>query len=239
LNSSFSSGLLDYPGLSSTVFHVPEGVLADDTRYYWRVSATDTQGQTTNSYETFLYFNTAVPEHPSAFSILSPAQDETVMLTSPLLSWQPASDPDPGDTVFYTVYRDLSADFSAPDSLLTYATQVYGEFCQPGTLYYWKVKAIDSTGRSTESAYSRFWTSQDATPRAPVELNVEIIDNDLMLSWDSVPGADTYYIYHAELPNAGFGLLGSSSSPNYLHLGAAAQNRSFYRVVAEDSFRRK
>lgn len=239
LNSSFSSGLLDYPGLSSTVFHVPEGVLADDTRYYWRVSATDTQGQTTNSYETFLYFNTAVPEHPSAFSILSPAQDETVMLTSPLLSWQPASDPDPGDTVFYTVYRDLSADFSAPDSLLTYATQVYGEFCQPGTLYYWKVKAIDSTGRSTESAYSRFWTSQDATPRAPVELNVEIIDNDLMLSWDSVPGADTYYIYHSELPNAGFVLLGSSSSPNYLHLGAASEIRGFYKIVAEDSFRRK
>lgn len=239
LNSGFSVGVSDYPNLSSTVFHVPSGVLADDTRYYWRVSATDTQGQTTSSYEAYLWFDIAVPEYPAAFAILSPTQDETVLLTSPLLSWQVALDPDPGDTVSYTVYRDISADFSAPDSLTTAATQIYCEFCQPGTLCYWKVKATDSSGRATESAYQRFWTSTDASPRAPAQILAEVIANDLMLSWDSVPGADAYYIYHSLLPDSGFTLLGSSALASFLHLGAAGETRGFYKIVAEDTFRRK
>jgi parallel beta-helix repeat protein len=239
LNSSFSSGLIDYPGLNSTVFHVPSGVLSDDTRYYWKVSATDTQGQTTTSYENYLYFNVAVPEYPSAFNTLIPTQDETVLLTSPLLSWQASLDPDPGDVVSYTVYRDVSADFAAPDSLQTTATQIYSEFCQPGTLYYWKVKATDSTGQSTESPYNRFWVSWDAIPRAPVEVAAQILANDIIVFWDSVPGADNYYIYHSLLPDSGFTLLGSSSSPNYLHIGAANEARGFYKIVAEDTIRRR
>lgn len=239
LNSGFTGGLIDYPNLSSTVFHVPSGVLSDDTRYYWKVSATDTQGQTTNSYENYLYFNVAVPEYPSAFNTLSPTQDETVLLTSPLLSWQASVDPDPGDNVSYVVYRDISADFSAPDSLQTTATQIFSEFCQPGTLYYWKVKAIDSTGQATESPYNRFWVSLDATPRAPAEVAAQIIANDIIVFWDSVPGADNYYIYHSLLPDSGFTLLGSSTSPNYLHIGAANEARGFYKVVAEDTFRRR
>jgi hypothetical protein len=52
-NTGFTLGLTTISDLSASVYHVPVSTLADDTRYYWRVSATDSQMQTTNSYESY------------------------------------------------------------------------------------------------------------------------------------------------------------------------------------------
>jgi len=238
-STGFTSGVITYAGLVATVFHIPEGVLNDDSPYYWRVSATDTQAQTTTSYEAYLMFSIAVPEPPADFSPLAPAQDATVPLTSPLLQWQPAIDPDPGDVVHYVVYKDITAEFAAPDSITTEQSSAWSAFCQPGTLYYWKVKATDSTGLSTFSPLVRFFTDINACPRAPVDFTLSIAGNDLQLSWDAVPGADNYYVYFADTPTGTFNLLGSSVSPAYQHLGAALEPRGFYQVIAEDVSRRK
>jgi hypothetical protein len=239
LNSAFTSGLISITNLLATVYHVPNGTLTDDTRYYWRVRATDTQNQTTTCYEAYLYFNTAVPQSPAAFSTLTPTQDENVHFTSPLLSWQSAYDPDPGDIVTYTVYKDVTADFTDPDILVTTDTSIYSEFCQPGVLYYWQVKATDLSEQSTFSPLAWFYTHTDATPRAPVDLTVAAYGNDLLIGWGAVPGADNYLIFHSISPEGGFIQIGTSESTSYTHWGAASENRGFYRVVAEDFFRRR
>lgn len=235
LNSSFTSGLITYSGLSATFLQVPSSTLADDTHYFWRVKATDTQNQTTLCYDNYFYFDTAVPEAPLPFNPLSPAYNATVNFTSNLFVWEPAIDPDAGDMITYTVYRDLSAGFEFAEILATSATSIYSGFCSPGSIYYWKVQATDLTGRSTFSPTWQFYVNPDAKPRAPAYFNQTVLGSDLQITWDAVPGADSYDVYFSTNPYSGFSLEQNVSSPLYLDLGAASGPRGFYRVVSIDS----
>lgn len=236
-NSGFTLGLISVTPLSATVYHVPDAMLEDDTRYYWRVKASDTQDQVTLCYENYWYFDTAVPEPPVAFSLLGPAYNATLDLTSNLLDWQASSDPDPGDYVTYTVYWDVSAGFDTAVSFTTSDTWVWSGFCAPGSLIYWKVKAFDSTGRETFSPVWRFYVNADARPRAPVAFTLTPLGSDLQITWDTVPGADTYDLHYSVLPYGGFSLLQAGlTTPEFLHPGAAAGPSGFYYVIAHDDF---
>ena len=235
-NSGFTLGLITITPLSASVYHLPAAVLEDDSRYYWRVKATDLQEQVTLCYENYWWFDTAVPEAPQAFDPLSPAYNATVHFTSNLLSWEEAVDPDPGDLVTYTIYQDISAGFENAQTFTTDATQIYSGFCAPGSLIYWKVKATDLTDRSTYSPTWRFFVHPDAKPRAPVDFTLTPSGNDILISWDVVPGADSYDIYFSSDPYSGFSLLQSGlSSPSCPHSGAANQPRYFYYVIAQDT----
>ncbi len=236
-NTSFSSGLATFANLSASTYQLPAGTLDDDARYYWKVSATDTQDQTVWCYESYFYFDTAVPESPLAFGLASPSNNGTVHLTSNLLSWQATTDPDPGDFVTYTVYWDVSAGFETAGSFTTSGTSAWSGFCAPGSLIYWKVKAFDSTGRETFSPIWRFYVHPDAKPRPPVYFTLTPIGSDMLVEWDAVPGADSYDIYYSLDPSVDFGLLAPSLNlPEYLHLGAALFPAGFYRVVSTDNF---
>jgi hypothetical protein len=233
-NAGFTSGLITVDGLWSSVYHVPASILADDSRYYWKVSATDTQTQTTWSYENYFWFDTAVPEPPAAFCQLEPADEATVYVTSPMLTWQPAIDPDPGDVVTYTVYRDLTAGFESPEAITAYSAYAYPGYCVPGEIYYWKVKATDTTGHETFSDTWSFFVDPAAVPRAPADLTIQSVGADILVSWDLVPGADYYDVYASSLPDGGFTFLGQALTNQYTDAGAAAGTRKFYRVVAID-----
>ncbi|MDI6782012.1 MAG: SpaA isopeptide-forming pilin-related protein, partial [bacterium] len=77
--------------------------------------------------------------------------DGTETSTTPALDWSDAIDPDPDDTVTYTLWIDDSADFSSPVATRTtgkvsaYAV-VKDDNLQNHTIYYWKVKAEDNHG---------------------------------------------------------------------------------------------
>jgi hypothetical protein len=227
----FGRSLIQYSGLSSTVVHVEQGVLLDDTHYYWRVIAGDTQGQNTISNQVFEFF-TAVPESPSAFNLLWPAHDELVLNTSPHLQWQQSFDPDPGDTVNYRVYLSLTAGFEFADSLDTANNSLYAPYCTPGNIYYWKVMAYDSGGLTRESAVRRFYVDIDARPRAPYQISLEPNLGYIQISWDAVPGAESYLIYYSTDPNTAFGLLGETSQTQYHHYYNGC--KCFYYIIALD-----
>ncbi len=236
-NTGFSSGLVTFANLTASAHQLPAGTLDDNTRYYWKVSATDTQDQTVWCYENYFYFDTAVPEAPLAFGLVAPSYSGTVHLTSNLLNWQATTDPDPGDYVTYTVYWDVSAGFETAGSFTTSGTSAWSGFCAPGSLIYWKVKAFDSTGRETFSPVWRFYVHPDAKPRPPVYFTLTPTGADMLVEWDAVPGADSYAVYFTPDPGVAFGLLAPSVSvPEYLHSGAALLPTGFYRVVATDNF---
>jgi len=235
-NSTFTAGLITVSDLAASVYHVPEASLDDDSRYYWRVKATDTQEQTTLCYENYWYFDTAVPQAPLAFDPVSPAYNATLEFTSNLLSWEEAIDPDPGDMITYTLYQDISADFENAQTFETTHTQIYSGFCAPGSLIYWKVKATDLTNRETFSPTWRFFVDHNAKPRYPVEFTLTTSGSDIQIIWDAVPGADSYDIYLSNDPYTGFSLLQPGLGTNqYLHIGAAAEPRKFYYVTAHDT----
>lgn len=237
LNSTFTSGLITYSGLSATFLQMPASTLADDTRYYWRVKATDTQSQTTLCYDNYFYFDTAVPEAPLPFNPLSPAYNATVNFTSNLLVWEPAIDPDAGDIITYKVYRDLSAGFEFAEMLTTSANSIYSGFCSPGSIYYWKVQATDLTGRSTFSPTWRFYVDPDAKPRSPAYITLIPSGDDMLISGDEVPGADSYKVYYSTDPSIEFGTLQSvySHLHQYLH-SPQSDVHGFYKITAIDDF---
>jgi hypothetical protein len=203
-----------HEGLISSQYTAVAGELLDDTRYYWKVDAYDTEMQITHSNQTNWSFYTYVVEPPSAFSLLNPNDDSTVEETSILLSWQQATDPDPGDMVTYTVYLDVVADFQSGTSIQTGETGVYTPYLQPGTLYYWKVVAADTFSQTSESEIYTFYVDEGAGPRAPRFVNIEVLPSgNFNLSWEAVPGTTRYNIYGSDCCDSGFALLGYVSHP--------------------------
>jgi len=228
---------LTIENLENTVYRTSEGDLDDDTRYWWRVTASDTDDHQTNCNQQDWYIDTFVIEPPDEFDLLTPGDTETVMLTSPLMTWEEAIDPDPGDAVVYTVYLGDDPYFSDPDSIETSETGIYPPFCTPGTTYYWKVQATDNFGLTTWSDEFNFYVHSDAGPRPPSWVTITIQNDDILLNWEEVPGADSYNVHHSDDPYSGFTLLQDSvSNLEYLHTDALLDfENHFYYIIAEDT----
>jgi len=91
---------------------------------------------------------------PDAFNLTSPS-DGSVRTTMPLLRWEETADPD-GDPVTYTVMISQDSSFATVDYMKEEighnAVAIDSEAgLQDLTTYYWKVAAVDSYGKKTES----------------------------------------------------------------------------------------
>ncbi|MCK4403990.1 MAG: SBBP repeat-containing protein [candidate division Zixibacteria bacterium] len=89
---------------------------------------------------------------PTPFDLLSPLDQETVLLYPFGFDWSSSSDLN-GDTIFYRVYIDTDSSFSSADSSesVTDISWVCTIPLQDSTTYFWKVKAFDNKGGGTFS----------------------------------------------------------------------------------------
>lgn len=119
-------------------------VLRDDTTYYWKVWAKDTNTSGRWSTATF-EFNIYVPQPPRAFSLLLPTDEDTLTSLQATLIWQKAIDPDPGDAIEYELHYDTTDQFTDPVIVpdLTDSTYTTPQL-EVSTFYWWKVKANDT-----------------------------------------------------------------------------------------------
>lgn len=114
-----------------------------------------------DEFEFAVYETTMVNHSPNQFSLLWPQNRDTVHTFTPLLDWETAMDPDPGDNVLYALYYGPDPLFS-PESttvvewLLDSQYQIprpkgFGgsDFLGDTSVVYWKVKATDSYGAQT------------------------------------------------------------------------------------------
>ncbi len=220
--------------IAASTYRVSGELLLDDSNYWWRVIAFDTQGHETYSSQQDWAFTTFVPDPPDDFSLVSPANYETIHLTSIMFEWQAATDPDPGDYLEYTVYLDSTAAFLSPDSIAVTETKVYSPFLRPGSLYYWKVIATDSYGESTSSPMQRFYVDDNAKPRTPIELSITVAGDNLEISWEEIPGADQYHIFKSDAPFSGFSQIATSSVSQFTDTDVDLTQKYFYYIVVED-----
>ena len=96
---------------------------------------------------------------PAAFNLLSPANNSQEK-TQPVLMWQPATD---SQSVTYTLMVSTSSDFSSGnippvENITGTSYAVPANMLNDLTTYWWKVRAIDSYGATTDSPAWSFKT---------------------------------------------------------------------------------
>ena len=192
----FSMLILNHFGLAETSFPVSE--LSSLTKYYWRVRSRNIGGQ--SDWASAGSFTTRMAA-PNAPMLVSPSNNSQQIALSPTLTWK--------SMAFAQKYHLQVAkhnDFSnlllekkdLADTLYTLADLDYG------TIYYWRVAAVNSTGSSD---FPTAWSFKTA-PRvlaAPILVSphqdAKTATIDVEFKWQAVDRAVSYHIELAMVPD--------------------------------------
>ncbi len=160
--------------------------LNENWRYLWKARAFDQYEKSGWSGYGEFYVN-AVEEAPWPFALVMPPDTagSIVFDMLPRFYWGLAIDPDPFDTVRYTLYLAVDSNFQyvkVIDSIPSFENQyITIDSLFFGTRYWWKVKAADKTGLFTYSSdvkSFRTWKLGDANS----DWNVNIIDVSFLIN---------------------------------------------------------
>jgi hypothetical protein len=163
--------------------------LSNNTKYFWRVNATNATGTSawaTDSFTTIV----AVPATPA---LTAPADNATNMAVAPTLTWNPVT-----GAVTYRVQVSTANTFAtilSQDSTLTTGSKAISGLSN-STKYFWRVNATNAGGTSAWATDS-FTTivAAPATPAltAPLD-NATNVAVNTTLTWNTVAGATTYRV---------------------------------------------
>jgi hypothetical protein len=140
-----------------------EADLEDNTRYYWRVVASDTEGMERGT--SWSVFTTDVSnDEPMGLALVNPVMDVTLSDNDIVLTWAVAEDADDA-VVYYVPIVDSGSGFEALDTL---ETNYYTLSSVAEGSYSWAVLAYDGFG-SGDNKVSSDTTSfyVDATNQSP------------------------------------------------------------------------
>ena len=186
-NTQFSSFIVNSTGLSTTSYSLSG--LNEATTYYWRASATNSNG--TSGWSSVWNFIT-ISSIPPTPVLASPTNGSTNELTNPTLTWNNAQ-----GATSYNLQLALDSQFTnlvTNQSGLTSTTYNVPELTN-GTQYYWRVNAVNSSGTST---WSESWSFTTTIPVPPIPTlsqptnNSINIASDLTFSWVQPQGATSY-----------------------------------------------
>jgi hypothetical protein len=142
--------------------------LSPATIYYWQVRAVNIGGTTYANGGTWWSFTTALP-FPGSFNKTAPANGAIGQPANPTLSWGTSS-----DATSYEYCYDTSNDNACTTWTSTAASTSVGLIgLSPSTIYYWQVRANNSTGTTYANGSSTsYWSFTTAA------LPVGIVNGD-------------------------------------------------------------
>ena len=162
------------------------GGLFDNTTYYWRVTALNNAGNSSDTSSTFNY--------TTGKSVLVTATNgATSVSTSPTLSWNKTTGANT-----YRLEVNTKSDFTgAPvfdNASLTDTTQALSGLSY-NTTYFWKVTASSNAIAKTATSSVYSFTTQLEKPQLTYPGNGAIVDSIAVnLKWDTVTGANKYVV---------------------------------------------
>jgi hypothetical protein len=207
-SASFSSITFDSAGLTISQISVPNGILGMNTKYYWRVSASNASG--TSEYSTIWNFTTS-PNIPNVPLLSSPANNSSGQPTTIIFQWYK-----PVETAFlkkelknsnvksyaiskYWVEYSTDSTFGTiigADTTLTDTTKTITGLSNI-TKYFWRVRAKNQTGWGAFSAVWNF-TTVVPIPVSPTLISPANNSVDLSitpsLDWNDVAYATSYRV---------------------------------------------
>jgi photosystem II stability/assembly factor-like uncharacterized protein len=167
-DSTFGTTIINIGGLTSSHYNVPGGFLSNNTRYFWRVNATNSAG--TGPWSATWNFRTVISPPVAPPVLISPPNGATGQSLTPLLDWN--------DVFQATGYRvNLSQDSLFNSVLIDTSLPVSNYTVRSGALngnitYYWRVRAFNSGGFGPWSVTWRFTTQ----PIGIIHISSEIPD---------------------------------------------------------------
>ncbi|MBU0506332.1 peptidoglycan DD-metalloendopeptidase family protein [bacterium] len=202
--------------------------LSASTTYYYKVSAGNSSGYSSQSSASSATTWIAIPSAPAAPTVSATGA------TSIDISWSSVS----GATE-YKLYRSTSetgtytqiywnTDFSYTDS---------GTHLSPSTTYYYKVTAGNSSGHSDYSSAASATTFADipAIPAAPTVSATGTTSLDI--SWSAVTGATEYKLYRSTTETGTYTQIYWGTDLSYSDSGThlSASTTYYYKVTAGNS----
>jgi subtilisin family serine protease len=152
-SSTFANNITSITGITATSRAISG--LANSTVYYWRVSATNATG--TSAYSAIRSFTTAAPlAVPTAPTLRSPAANATNVSRTPALSWNAAT-----RATTYEVQVSTSNTFATITfgrTGLTARNVTVTPQLGSRVVYYWRVRAANTSGPGPWSAVRSFTT---------------------------------------------------------------------------------
>jgi fibronectin type 3 domain-containing protein len=212
--SDSPSGAYSKAGTSTQTSYTDNG-LAVNTVYYYKVSALNASGESSQSD-----YTGSVPSIPKEVSASS------VSSSSVSISWSIAVGAEN-----YKTYRSTSAD-GTYSQVGTPASSPYTDTgLSSNTIYFYKVSAINSGGEGAKSTA----VSVTTIPAVPTEVSsVASSPGSITVSWPVVSGVTTK-VYRCDSSSGSYDQIGTSTGSSYTDTGLPVNTTYYYKVSAANS----
>jgi len=218
-------------GLSENEYYVKDK-LSPGTKYYWKVVAKDSKGNSTKG-PIWSFTTSAPPKIPYS---PQPSNGSTNVSLNTKLSWS-CDDPD-DDVLTYDLYVGTGITLSLQaGNIIGHEYHLLN--LSPGTKYYWQIVANDGKGNSTESPIWSFTTSH--APEIPFNPYPNDGSNNVALSvnakwncYDVDGDALKYDLYLGTTDSSMSILVRDLLKPEYTFKNLFAGVNYYWKVLAKD-----
>jgi len=224
--SSSSSGTYSSVGDVTTTSYTDTG-LAANTTYYYKVSASNSAGESAQSSSVSAKTSESIPSTPTDVSA------EAASSTSITVSWSSVT-----GATGYKVYRSSSSSGTYSKAGDATTTSYTDTGLTANTTYYYKVSASNSAGESSQSSSVSAKTSASVSiPATPTDVSAsaEEASNNIKVSWSSVTGATGYKVYRSGQSSGYYNRVGDVTTTSYTNTELTAGTTYYYKVSAYNS----
>jgi parallel beta-helix repeat protein len=217
--------------------------LSDNNQYWWYARSYDGYEMSELANASSFLVNTE-NNPPGIFNLTYPEQNGETTSLQPVFTWTISFDPDPIDTVTYTMLLDTPAPGIMTFDIGNSTSWQLAELLADNTEYFWKVVASDLLGFETENTggYFRFTTNQMNENPSVVDLiapdSVMILTLTPEMYWTPALDPDPNDIVHYEIHWWGDGIEFDSvlTDTNAIVIPYELEDNSqyFWEVIAMD-----
>ena len=127
----------------------------------------------------------------------------------------------------YKVYRATAKNGAYSVINTTNALTYTNTGAALGTIYYYKVEALNAAGKSLG-----FSDVVEGKVAPVLAVGYSSVSGKPQLTWKAVPGATEYQVYRSTQQNSGYTKINTTTATSYVNTGAKANTTYYYKIVA-------